>query len=124
MVPRYGTPLTMSIVVLPDDASARVCLAGDVDFTAKPALVEAVERLSTLPLRCIVVDLSAVTFTGSPLAHFIDALHAAHPAAEIVLHDAPPLVHVILAATGQDRFVATSGGPHVPFRGPTGKWNT
>ena len=111
MVPRPGTPLTVSVVAPSDSPSVWVRLVGDVDTAAEPALAEVIDRLGSLTVRLVVIDVAAVTFACSTLANFLDALHQAHPDAALVLHHPPPMVRLIIRVTGLDRFVMMSGDP-------------
>lgn len=108
MVPRSRTPLTVDVVAPPGSPTVRIHLAGDVDLVGVPALGDIIDRLSDHPVRVIVVDLSAVTFAGSTLAHFLDALREAHPDAAVRLHRPSPIARLVVTAAGLDRFVAMS----------------
>jgi anti-anti-sigma regulatory factor len=105
MVLRRGTPLTVSVVAPPDEAYAWVRLAGDVDMVAEPALARTVDRLDGIMGRLMVIDVAAVTFAGSTLAHFLDALHRQHPDTTLVVHRASPIVRLVVKVAGLDRFV-------------------
>jgi anti-anti-sigma factor len=101
--------VTVGVVERPDDRSVRVRVAGDVDMVAKPVLAETVDRLRGLPVRSIVVDVTAVTFACSTLAHFLDAIHTAHPEAALTLHQPSPLIQLIVKVAGLDRIIAMTG---------------
>lgn len=111
MVLPIRTPPIVSIVARPNAPSAWIRLVGDIDMTAEPALATAVDRLNGLPLRFVVVDLTAVTFVCSTLANFLATLHRAHPHAELVLHRPSPMARTIVTVTGLGTIVSTSGRP-------------
>jgi anti-anti-sigma regulatory factor len=100
---------TVSIVVRPHIASARIRLAGDLDMATERALAEAAHRLRALTLRLIVIDLTAVTFVCSTFANFLCALHRAHPDSELVLHHPSPLASVMVTAAGLDGIALMTG---------------
>lgn len=120
MVSRPGTPLTVSVVAQPGSPSVWVRLVGDVDMVAEPALAEVIDRLGSLTVRVVIIDLAGVTFACSTFADFLATLHAAHPDAALVLHDPPPMVRLIVRVTGVDRFVVMSGDPVSPATSPAG----
>lgn len=101
----------VSIVTRPSARSAWIRLVGDIDMMAEPALATATDRLNGLPLRLIVIDLSAVTFVCSTLVNFLTTLHRDHPHAELVLHRPSPMARTIITVTGMDTIVSTSGHP-------------
>lgn len=111
MVLGPGTNLTVSVVAPRDASSAWVRLVGDVDMAAEPALAEATDRLDALAVGLVIIDVAGVTFAGATLTHFVDALHAAHPDAALVLRHPSPLVRHIFTVTGQDRFLGMSSDP-------------
>ncbi|WP_204011548.1 STAS domain-containing protein [Virgisporangium aurantiacum] len=108
----------ISIVARPSTPYAWIRLVGDIDSAAKPALAKAIERLNLLPLRYVVIDLTAVGFVCSTFANFLDALHRAHPHAELVLHHPPPMADLIIAATDLHKIVTTSGQQVSPVTSP------
>jgi anti-anti-sigma regulatory factor len=112
------TPPILSIVARPDTASAWIRLVGDVDMAVAPALAEAADRLHTLTLRLIAIDLTAVTFVCSTFANFLATLHRAHPDAELVLHHSSRMARLIVTATGLGELVVMSGDPVTPLTVP------
>jgi anti-anti-sigma regulatory factor len=100
--------LTVDVVAPPGCSSVRVHLAGDVDLLGVPALTGIVDGLNGRPVRVVVVDLSSVTFAGSALANFLDALREALPRAALLLHRPSPAARLVVTAAGLDRLVAVS----------------
>ena len=88
--------------------SAWIRLAGDVEMGAESALQVAVDRVATVRPRSVVVELGAVTFGGSVLAHFLAHMRRAVPQAIITVRHASPMIEVILTATGFGALLAPS----------------
>lgn len=109
--PAGSTGYTRATATQPDRPSAWIRLVGGVDLATVPALDGYAERLRGLVLRCIVVDLTAVTYVGSTFVNFLDTLHRAHPESQLILQSPSMLARIVLAATGMNGHVVMVGHP-------------
>lgn len=109
--PAGSTGYTRGTATQLDRPSALIRLVGGVDLATAPLLDGYAERLRGLVLRCIVVDLTAVTYVGSTFVNFLDTLHRAHPESELILQSPSMLARIVLAATGMNGHVVMIGHP-------------
>lgn len=72
-----GEHFVITLLTAPRRPAALVCLAGEIDMDAEPALSGVVDRLSAIAPIEVVVDLAQVTFASSTLLNFIARTHLA-----------------------------------------------
>ncbi|MEU4788828.1 STAS domain-containing protein [Micromonospora tulbaghiae] len=71
MVQVSGDHFVITVLTAPRPPAALVCLAGEIDMDADPALSGVVDRLSAVAPSEVVVDLADVTFASSTLLNFL-----------------------------------------------------
>ncbi|QDY06309.1 STAS domain-containing protein [Micromonospora sp. HM134] len=72
-----GAHFVITLLTSPRRLPALVCLAGEIDMEADPALSGVVARLSATAPTEVVVDLAEVTFASSTLLNFLARAHLA-----------------------------------------------
>ncbi|MEU8048550.1 STAS domain-containing protein [Micromonospora harpali] len=72
-----GAHFVITVLTAPRCPTALVCLAGEIDMEAGPALSGVVDRLLTIAPTEVVVDLADVTFASSALPNFLARAHLA-----------------------------------------------
>lgn len=91
--------------VLPEGDTLWIRLIGAIDVGSALALSRAIDRVRDARPGTVLIDLGGVTFAGAVLVHFLIAVRAVVGEARICLLRASPLVQVVVAATGADKFV-------------------
>ncbi|WP_410811528.1 STAS domain-containing protein [Micromonospora sp. 067-2] len=79
MAQMSGEHFVITVLAAPGGPTALVCLAGEIDLAAGPALSGVVDRLSASAPTEVVVDLADVTFACSTLPNFLVRVHRALP---------------------------------------------
>ncbi|MFI6238835.1 STAS domain-containing protein [Micromonospora sp. NPDC050795] len=74
-----GDHFVITLLAAPDGPSALVCLAGEIDLDAGPALSDVADQLSAFAPTEVVVDLADVTFACSTLPNFLARMHLTLP---------------------------------------------
>ncbi|RKN41040.1 STAS domain-containing protein [Micromonospora endolithica] len=118
MVQVSGDHFVITVLTAPRRPAAMVCLAGEIDMDADPALSGVADRLSAVAPSEVVVDLADVTFASSTLLNFLARVHVAL-AADTALVVCRPRRHT------RRLLEMTSVGNLVTVRGdlpPSGYW--
>ncbi|MEU7570123.1 STAS domain-containing protein [Micromonospora sp. NPDC049240] len=113
-----GDHYVITVLTSPRRLAALVCLAGEIDMDAAPALSGVVEQLSAVAPSEVVVDLADVTFASSTLLNFLARAHVALTA-DTALIVCRPRRHTrrLLEITGVGQFMTMRGD--LP---PSGYW--
>lgn len=72
-----GAHFVITLLTAPRRSTVLICLAGEIDMAAGPALSGVVDRLSLMASTEAVVDLADVTFASSALPNFLARAHLA-----------------------------------------------
>jgi anti-anti-sigma regulatory factor len=107
--PLMSDEFTITVTAAPGADRASVVLSGDVDLPARPLLAGAIDQVATAAPRVIVVDLSAITYAGAVLVHFLADVRAALPAgSSLVICRAAPFTDRILHLANVNRIATIS----------------
>ncbi|MCI4063975.1 STAS domain-containing protein [Micromonospora sp. R77] len=118
MVQVSGDHFVINVLTAPRPPAALVCLAGEIDMDADPALAGVVDRLSAVAPSEVVVDLADVTFASSTLLNFLARAHLALTADTALIVCRPgPHTRRLLEMTGVGKLVTMRGD--LP---PSGYW--
>jgi anti-anti-sigma factor len=91
----------------PDEALACLGIAGEIDMAAEAALADAVDWLSAVMPRTVLVDVAAVTFACSTLVNLLVRLHNVLPdGASLVVCRPTPRTRLLLELTALSKIVA------------------
>ncbi|WP_147433086.1 STAS domain-containing protein [Catellatospora citrea] len=96
-------PMTITVTCTCQGRVARMRIAGDVDLMDAVDVSLARDRLAGMSCQVLFVDLAGVTFGGSALVHYLYALSARLPGAELSLCGASGLTTQIIKLTGLDQ---------------------
>ena len=111
-------PETTAVFTEIDDATASVCLTGDLDLQAEPNLRRVLSEVHTAGRRAVVVDLAGLGFAGSALPNFLVRLrYASPPGATLSVCDPGPMALRLLELTGVLTAPALSGDLTAPPAG-------
>ncbi|MEV1158584.1 STAS domain-containing protein [Micromonospora chokoriensis] len=75
----FGDHFVITVLTARDGPVALVCLAGDIDLAASPALSDVADRLANIAPSEVVVDVGEVIFACSTLPNFLARVQATLP---------------------------------------------
>lgn len=118
-----GDHFVITVLATPEAHTALVCLAGEIDLAAVPALSDVADRLAAIEPAEVVVDLAAVTFACSTLPNFLARVHLTLPDSTTLIVCRPTTsTRRVLEITGMEQIMTLRGdlptsGPWVPRNG-------
>ena len=99
-----GDHFVIIVLAAPDGPTALVCLAGEIDLDAGPALWGVADHLSAIAPTEVVVDLADVSFACSTLPNFLARVHLTLPRSSALVVCHPPTnTQRLLLATDMGR---------------------